>query len=100
VDLTWRTATCRSWPGCSTESSRRSRAIVLFAAYRIGSRALKNAVLWAISLAAFVAIFAFHVPFPYIVLGGRALSATSGTHRSEKFSTGATRAPGRATDRH
>ncbi|HZT63065.1 MAG TPA: chromate transporter, partial [Burkholderiales bacterium] len=44
-------------------------AIVLFAAYRIGSRALKNAVLWTISLAAFVAIFAFHVPFPYIVLG-------------------------------
>ena len=34
-------------------------AIVLFAAYRIGSRALKNAVLWTISLAAFVAIFAF-----------------------------------------
>src|SRR5438105_15044473 len=43
-------------------------AIVLFAAYRIGSRALKNAVLWTISLAAFVAIFAFHMPFPYIVL--------------------------------
>src|SRR3989338_9138331 len=40
-------------------------AIVVFAAYRIGSRALKNAVLWAISAAAFVAIFAFKVPFPY-----------------------------------
>src|SRR5881296_1225772 len=43
-------------------------AIVLFAAYRIGSRALKNPVLWTISSAAFVAIFAFDVPFPYIVL--------------------------------
>ncbi|HYA47314.1 MAG TPA: chromate transporter, partial [Burkholderiales bacterium] len=44
-------------------------AIVLFAAYRIGSRALKNAVLWTISLAAFIAIFALKLPFPYIVLG-------------------------------
>jgi len=37
-------------------------AIVLFAAYRIGSRALKNAVLLAFAAAAFVAIFAFDVP--------------------------------------
>src|SRR5260370_14499171 len=43
-------------------------AIVLFAAYRIGSRALKNAVLWTISFSAFVAIFAFYVPFTYIHL--------------------------------
>src|SRR5262245_41492457 len=43
-------------------------AIVLFAAWRIGSRALRNAWLWAISAAAFVAIFAFHAPFPAIVL--------------------------------
>ncbi|MEK7261152.1 MAG: chromate transporter, partial [Pseudomonadota bacterium] len=33
-------------------------AIVVFAAYRIGSRALKNALLWALAAAAFVAIFA------------------------------------------
>jgi len=43
-------------------------AIVLFAAYRIGSRALRNATLWTIAGAAFVAIFALGVPFPYIVL--------------------------------
>ncbi|MDP3088787.1 MAG: chromate efflux transporter [Methylotenera sp.] len=42
-------------------------AIVLFAAYRIGSRALKNQVLWAIAALAFVAIFAFNLPFPLIV---------------------------------
>jgi chromate transporter len=42
-------------------------AIVLFAAYRIGSRALKNQVLWAIAALAFVAIFAFKLPFPLIV---------------------------------
>jgi chromate transporter len=43
-------------------------AIVLFAAYRIASRALKYKPLWLISLAAFVAILAFDVPFPAIVL--------------------------------
>lgn len=43
-------------------------AIVVFAAYRIGSRALKNNVLRAMAVLAFVAIFALDVPFPYIVL--------------------------------
>lgn len=43
-------------------------AIVVFAAYRIGSRALRNNVLRAMAVLAFVAIFAFNVPFPYIVL--------------------------------
>ncbi len=43
-------------------------AIVLVAAHRIGSRALKNAWLWTIAAAAFVAIFAFHAPFPAIVI--------------------------------
>jgi len=42
-------------------------AIVLFAAYRIGSRALKNNVLRAMALVAFIAIFIFEVPFPIIV---------------------------------
>ncbi|MDH5445697.1 MAG: chromate efflux transporter [Gammaproteobacteria bacterium] len=44
-------------------------AIVVFAAYRIGSRALPNNVLRAMAVLAFVAIFGFDVPFPYIVLG-------------------------------
>jgi chromate transporter len=43
-------------------------AIVIFAAYRIGSRALKNNVLRAMAVLAFLAIFALDVPFPYIVL--------------------------------
>ena len=42
-------------------------AIVLQAAWRIGSRALKNNTLWAIAAASFVAIFALNVPFPAIV---------------------------------
>ena len=49
-------------------------AIVLQAAHRIGSRALKNSALWGIAAAAFVAIFALNVPFPAIV----ALAAVTG----------------------
>ena len=52
-------------------------AIVLHAAWRIGSRALKHPVLWVIAALAFVAIFAFAVPFPAIVLAARRRSATS-----------------------
>ncbi len=63
-------------------------AIVLFAAWRIGSRALKNAALWAISLAAFVAIFAFDVPFPYIVLGAGIVGYVGGRFAPDKFATG------------
>ena len=43
-------------------------ALVVHAAHRIGTRALKNGWLWAIAAAAFVAIFALHAPFPVIVL--------------------------------
>jgi chromate transporter len=43
-------------------------ALVLHAAHRIGTRALKNRWMWGIAAAAFVAIFAFDVPFPAIVL--------------------------------
>ena len=43
-------------------------AIVLFAAYRIGSKALPNNVLRAIALIAFLTIFILKTPFPYIVL--------------------------------
>ncbi|RZL01147.1 MAG: chromate efflux transporter [Rubrivivax sp.] len=42
-------------------------ALVLHAAHRIGSRALKNGWMWGIAAAAFVAIFAFDAPFPLIV---------------------------------
>jgi chromate transporter len=44
-------------------------ALVLHAAHRIGSRALKNGWMWAIAALSFVAIFAFDTPFPAIVLG-------------------------------
>jgi chromate transporter len=42
-------------------------AIVLQAAHRIGSRALKNRGLWALAVASLVAIGVFNAPFPAIV---------------------------------
>ena len=42
-------------------------ALVLHAAHRIGSRALKNRWMWSIAAAAFIAIFGFDTPFPAIV---------------------------------
>ena len=63
-------------------------AIVVFAAYRIGSRALKNGVLWAIAAAAFVAIFALDVPFPYIVLGAGLIGYLGGHVVPDKFRAG------------
>lgn len=43
-------------------------AIVLFAAYRIGTRSLTNAALWCIAIASFIAITVFKIAFPWIVL--------------------------------
>jgi chromate transporter len=63
-------------------------AIVLFAAWRIGSRALRNAWLWSISAAAFIAIFFFHVPFPAIVLAAGIIGLVGGRIAPEKFATG------------
>ncbi|WP_085607479.1 MULTISPECIES: chromate efflux transporter [unclassified Pseudomonas] len=61
-------------------------AIVLHAAHRIGSRALKNSWLWAIAGAAFVAIFAFNVPFPLIVLGAALIGYFGGRWAPQRFS--------------
>ena len=64
-------------------------AIVVQATVRIGSKALKNAAMWAIAAAAFVAIFALQLPFPLIVLGA-ALTGWVGSRFSPKaFSAGA-----------
>lgn len=43
-------------------------AIVLFAAYRIGLRALKNRLLWSLAFMSFVAITFLKLAFPIIVL--------------------------------
>ena len=53
-------------------------AIVLQAAWRIGSRALKTKLLWAIAGAAFIAIFAFGTPFPAIVVAAGLIGYVGG----------------------
>jgi len=63
-------------------------AIVLFAAWRIGSRVLKNAWLWAIAAAAFVAIFALNVPFPLIVLSAAVIGLVGSRVAPARFAPG------------
>jgi chromate transporter len=64
-------------------------AIVVQAAHRIGSRALKNNVLWAIAAAAFAAIFALKIPFPYIVIVAAFIGYLGGRFIPDYFKTGA-----------
>jgi chromate transporter len=63
-------------------------AIVLQAAYRIGSRVLQNNLLWAIAAASFVAIFALNVPFPLIVLAAALIGFVGGRLSANSFQVG------------
>lgn len=63
-------------------------AIVVFAAYRIGSRALKNNILRAISVLAFIALFVFNTPFPYIVLMAGLIGYAGSHFMPGQFQTG------------
>lgn len=63
-------------------------AIVIFAAYRIGARALKNWLLWAMAALAFLAVFALNTPFPLIVLMAAILGGLGGKWLPEKFALG------------
>ncbi len=63
-------------------------AIVVFAAIRIGSRALKNGALWAIAAAAFIALFALNLPFPLIVIGAGIAGYIGGRVSPARFTTG------------
>ena len=61
-------------------------AIVIAAAWRIGSRALKHPALWAFSVGAFAAIVA-GVAFPYIVIAAGVLGALGGRFAPRVFAT-------------
>jgi chromate transporter len=63
-------------------------AVVLFAAWRIGSRALKNEVLWGMAALAFIGIFFFDIGFPWIVLVAAILGALGGKLIPAKFKSG------------
>ncbi|MDB5907584.1 MAG: chromate transporter [Massilia sp.] len=63
-------------------------AIVLAAAWRIGSRTLKNPVLVTIAVAAFLAIAALGLPFPLIVLGAAIIGLIGGRWWPSWFQVG------------
>lgn len=60
-------------------------AIVAAAVIRIGKKALKNEVMYALAAAAFVAIYLFHAPFPGIVLLAGLIGLIGGEYWPEKF---------------
>src|SRR5467141_950003 len=59
-------------------------AIVAAAVIRIGSRALKNEVMWTLSAAAFIAIFFFRVPFPLIIISAALIGFFGGKWKRDK----------------
>jgi chromate transporter len=63
-------------------------AIVVQAAYRIGTRALRNVWLWAIAAAAFLAVFFGGLPFPLIVIAAALVGLVGGRVAPEIFRTG------------
>ncbi|MCB1734398.1 MAG: chromate efflux transporter [Gammaproteobacteria bacterium] len=63
-------------------------AVVLFAAWRIGSKALKNGVLMAIAALAFVGIFFLKIGFPWIVLAAALLGVLGGRFAPAMFCGG------------
>ncbi|CAN6134747.1 2A51, chromate transporter, chromate ion transporter (CHR) family [Methylophilaceae bacterium] len=63
-------------------------AVVLFAAYRIGVRALKNKLLWSIAAFAFLAIFVLKLPFPLIVLAAASIGYLGSLFYPDYFKAG------------
>jgi chromate transporter len=60
-------------------------AIVLVAVIRIGRKALKNELMWALAVLAFVAIYFLKIPFPAIVLGAGVIGFLGGLFWKSKF---------------
>ncbi len=63
-------------------------AIVIFAAHRIAARALRYRPLWLITAAAFLAMFAFSVPFPAIILAAALAGVVWGRLAPGRFAAG------------
>lgn len=60
-------------------------AIVVAAVWRIGQRALKNGIMWALAATAFVALFFFHAPFPSVVAAAAAIGLAGGKFLPQCF---------------
>jgi len=63
-------------------------AIVVQAAHRIGTRALKNRTLGALAVASFAAILVLDVPFPAIVVAAAVIGAVGGRLAPGSFAAG------------
>jgi chromate transporter len=61
-------------------------AIVAHAGWRIGSRTLRSASLWIVAALAFIAIYAFGVPFPAIIIAAGLIGAVGGRVAPAQFS--------------
>ena len=73
-------------------------AVVLEAVLRIGRRALRNRVMVAIAVAAFLGIYALHVPFPLIILAAGLTGWLGGRHAPGLFAAAGHGAGGAAPD--
>ena len=64
-------------------------AIVLQAAWRMGTRALRNPVLWTLAALSWLALYVLQAPFPAIVLGAGFIGLVGGQFAPRYFQTGA-----------
>src|SRR6266513_777022 len=69
-------------------------AIVLEAVLRIGKRALKNRLMVALAVLAFVAIFFLAVPFPIIIIAAALVGFFAQRFKLAEFQNGGAHAPG------
>ncbi len=72
-------------------------ALVLHAAHRIGTRALKNSWMWGIAALAFAAIFALDVPFPAIVAAAALIGWVGSRRAPHLFAPGGGHAAAQAS---
>jgi chromate transporter len=63
-------------------------AVVMQAVMRIGTRALKNPIMVAIAIAAFIALFLFRVPFPMVIIAAGLIGFLGGRSGSPMFRVG------------
>ena len=63
-------------------------AIVIFAAYRIGSRTLNTPLLCLIASLAFIALIIFKLPFPFIILTAGLIGYYAGRVMPQRFEPG------------
>ncbi len=62
-------------------------AIIIFAVYRIGSKALGNSVTWAIAGLAFCTLFFLKVPFPFVIVGAGIIGFLGSKFAPQRFTS-------------